>query len=77
MADMRFPLDLVWLDADGHVLAILENVPPCSVSPCQLYEPERTSGSMAVLEVAAGAARALGIAVGTRVRSFAETGHSQ
>ncbi len=72
MADMQFPLDLVWLDADGHVLAILENVPPCSTSPCQLYEPDGTSDSIAVLEVAAGAARAHGIARGTRVRSVAD-----
>jgi uncharacterized protein len=77
MADMRFPLDLIWLDADGIVLAVLEGVPPCSASPCRLYEPERTSDSLAVLELAGGAARAHGIAVGTRVRSLADTGHSQ
>jgi uncharacterized membrane protein (UPF0127 family) len=74
---MRFPLDLVWPDADGHVLAILENVPPCSASPCQLYEPEGTSGSIAVLEVAAGEARAPGMAVGTRVRSLADSNPPQ
>jgi len=75
MADMRFPLDLIWLDADGRVLAILESAPPCSASPCPLRELEGTSESIEVLEVAAGMARALGIAVGTRVRPLADTSH--
>jgi uncharacterized membrane protein (UPF0127 family) len=77
MADMRFPLDLVWLDANGRVLAVLESVPPCSASPCRLYEPEGTSASLAVLEVAAGAARERGIAVGTRLRPLPDASHSQ
>jgi uncharacterized protein len=75
MADMHFPLDLVWLDADGRVLAVLESAAPCSASPCPLYEPEGTSESIDVLEVAAGTAHALGIAVGTRVRPLADTSH--
>ena len=72
MADMRFPLDLIWLDADGLVLAILEKVPPCSARPCRLYEPEGASNSIAVLELPATAARVRGIAIGTRVRSLAD-----
>lgn len=72
MADMRLPLDLIWLDADGRVLAILENVPPCSASPCALYEPEGTSNSIAVLELPASAARVRGIVVGTRVPRVAD-----
>jgi uncharacterized membrane protein (UPF0127 family) len=61
MADMRFPLDLVWLNTHGGVAA------------CPLYEPEGTSASIAVLEVAAGKTRALGIAVGARARTLAGT----
>jgi uncharacterized membrane protein (UPF0127 family) len=72
MADMRFPLDLIWLDADGRVLAILENVPPCSARPCRLYEPEGTSNSIAVLELPASAARVRRIVVGARVRSLVD-----
>jgi uncharacterized membrane protein (UPF0127 family) len=75
MADMRFPLDLIWLDGDGRVLAILENVPPCDASPCPLYEPEGTSNSTAVLELPASAARVRGIVVGGRVRSLADARH--
>ena len=51
MAEMRFPLDLVWLDPDGRVVAVLANVPPCRAAPCPLYEPEGTDRSVAVLEM--------------------------
>ena len=43
---MRFALDLVWLDADGHVLAVDERVPPCTV--------RGRRDAAAVVEVAAG-----------------------
>jgi uncharacterized protein len=39
MKGMRFPLDVLWLDADGRVVAALTDVPPCSADPCPLYEP--------------------------------------
>jgi len=56
MADMRFPLDLVWLDANGRVVGLLANVPPCRTTPCPLYEPQEAPASVAVLEIPAGAA---------------------
>ena len=34
MADMRFPLDLIWLEQDGRVTGVLTNVPICSVPAC-------------------------------------------
>ncbi len=64
MADMRFPLDLAWIDANGWVIAVLANVPPCPRQPCPLYEPEGTDRSVAVLELRAGVAEHHGIAVG-------------
>jgi uncharacterized membrane protein (UPF0127 family) len=64
MADMRFPLDLAWIDVNGRVIAILANVPPCPRQPCPLYEPEGTDRSVAVLELRAGAAENHGIAAG-------------
>jgi uncharacterized membrane protein (UPF0127 family) len=30
MAEMRFPLDLEWIDSIGRVIAVLSNVPPMS-----------------------------------------------
>jgi uncharacterized protein len=68
MADMRFPLDLAWIDASGRILAVLANVPPCPGQPCQMYEPGRTERAVAVLELRAGAAANYGIAVDTTVK---------
>lgn len=60
MAEMRFPLDLVWLERNGLVAGVLTNVPVCSSQPCPLYEPPGTHQSVAVLELAAGAAANMG-----------------
>ena len=67
MKEMRFALDLVWLDFDGRVIAVLENVPPCSADPCPLYEPSGSDRSVAVLELPANAAARHGLAVGASV----------
>ena len=64
MAGMRFPLDLIWLDQDHRVLAILTDVPPCVSSPCELYAPDGTDRATAVLELPAGAAARYGITSG-------------
>jgi hypothetical protein len=77
MAEMRFPLDLVWLDQAGQVIAVLHGVPPCRTEPCPLYEPDGTQQSVAVLEIAAGAARSRGIAIGAFVRSPADGGQAR
>lgn len=68
MADMRFALDLVWLDERDTVLALLDSVPPCSQQPCPLYEPPGTDAATAVLELPAGDAKRRGIAVGAVLR---------
>ena len=72
MANMRFPLDLVWLDSGGRVLAVLAHVPPCRSEPCPLYEPEQSDRSVAVLEMAAGAAARHGIAAGAVLRDLVD-----
>jgi uncharacterized protein len=74
MADMRFSLDLVWLDASGAVLAVARRVPPCTRSSCPLYEPAGTERSVAVLEVPAGDADHRGLDVGARVRRLSANG---
>ena len=67
MSEMRFALDLVWLDGDGKVIAVLANVPPCPSTPCPLYEPPGSEKSVAVLELPAGRAATYGLAVGAVV----------
>lgn len=40
MPDMHFSLDIIWLDADQHVLGFIENVEPCiGKEPCNLNTP--------------------------------------
>lgn len=41
MADMRFALDVVWLDAGHHVLAIESNAQPCAATPCPFIQPQK------------------------------------
>lgn len=47
-------LDLVFLDADGTVVEVLANLPPCRDEPCPQYSPGTPAS--AVLELAAGTA---------------------
>ena len=68
MAGMRFPLDLLWIDADGRVLSVLPNVPPCRAEPCTIYEPRGTDRSVAVLELPAGKAARRSLTAGTTVQ---------
>ena len=65
MTDMRFPLDLIWLEQDGRVAGVLTYVPACGSPTCPLHEPNGTHESIAVLELASGAAARHGIEVGT------------
>lgn len=58
VAEMRFALDIVWLDADGAVLDIARNVEP---SPAIVYSPPQTH---AFLELSGGSASTLGIEPG-------------
>ena len=65
MMDMRFSLDLIWLEQDGRVVDVLTNVPACGSPTCPLREPHGPHESIAVLELAAGGAARHGIEVGT------------
>lgn len=56
MADMRFALDLVWLDAEHRVLAIESNAQPCAATPCPIIQPQNTERSVEVLELPSGRA---------------------
>jgi uncharacterized membrane protein (UPF0127 family) len=55
MKNCRFPIDMVWLDAEGRVVHVAESVPPCRKDPCPIYAPMRKASY--VLEVNAGQAR--------------------
>ena len=52
MKGVRFPLDLLFFDRDGCLIAHHDQVPPCTSAPCPSY-PSIASTSW-VLEVSAG-----------------------
>ena len=65
MKNVRFPLDLLWLDSSGRVVHVEENVPPCPEEPCPSYQPMRTAS--AVLELNGGDVSRLKIGFGDQL----------
>jgi uncharacterized membrane protein (UPF0127 family) len=66
MKDMKFPIDIIWLDSDGKVIHIEKRLEPCtSVFTCTSYNPSRDS--QFVLETVAGIAQRLNVSVGTDI----------
>ncbi len=59
------PLDMLFV-RDARVIAIVAGAAPCPRLPCRSYGPDQPADG--VLELAAGQAAALGIAVGMPVR---------
>jgi uncharacterized membrane protein (UPF0127 family) len=65
MKNCRFPIDIVWLDAERRVVHVAEGATPCKADPCPVYEPLRRA--QYVVELNAGQARREGAAVGEAV----------
>lgn len=65
MKDMKFNLDILWLDGSGRVVYVQENLPPCTPQECPVYKPQQTARY--VLEVNAGFAAKHGIKSGSAV----------
>jgi uncharacterized protein len=63
MKDMLVPIDILWLDAQGHVLTLAEDVATSSYP--HVFYP--TAPAQYVLETAAGFSAAARIATGTQV----------
>ena len=71
MKNCLIPLDLLWLDEKGKVLAVKESAPPCSREPCDVYDPNVLARS--VLELGAGTAHREGLRVGSVLQIIAVT----
>jgi uncharacterized membrane protein (UPF0127 family) len=72
MKNTYIPLDMLFLDGAGSIVAIAENTRPMSLQPIQAPEPVQ-----AVLELNAGTVARLGIKLGDRVlHPFAEAATS-
>jgi uncharacterized membrane protein (UPF0127 family) len=65
MKNVRIPLDILWLDAQGRIVWMVEWAPPCRQEPCPIYRPD--ARSVFVLEVSGGVAGRHGAVVGGRV----------
>jgi uncharacterized membrane protein (UPF0127 family) len=68
MPNMRFPLDIVWLDGDLKIVSIRKDVPPClNVDDCpnvsSIYKAQHA------IEFGAGDADALGLKPGDTLKA--------
>lgn len=64
MMNVRFSLDLIWIDSNGIVVDIKRDAPPCFES-CPSYNPKDTARY--VLEVNSGFADDVGLKEGSYV----------
>lgn len=69
---MRFPIDLVYLDATGKVLGTRHRVMPWRASACRADERLRGPGPIDTLEMAAGEVSRMGVQVGMQLSWQAE-----
>ena len=67
MANMKFNLDIIWMDSKGEVVYIARNVAPCGV-PCSAVDPK--ANAKYVLEVNAGFADRYKIDKGSMIEIF-------
>ena len=67
MKEMKFPIDIIWLDSNGKVVHIEENLEPCPlVLVCPSYIPN--ADSQYVLETVSGFSQKHNIRLGTDVK---------
>lgn len=62
MTDMKFSLDIIWFNAQRHVVYIQQNLPPCTPQGCPIFTPP--VNALYVLEVNAGFVQAHNVSIG-------------
>ncbi|MBA4452944.1 MAG: DUF192 domain-containing protein [Nitrosopumilus sp.] len=69
MLNMQFALDMIWIDANGNVVHIEQDIPPCEtpteIMACQSIVP--SGEAMYILEVTAGFVEQFGITKDSKV----------
>ena len=65
MKNMKFPIDILWLDKNKRIVHIEKNVPPCSEEPCPSYPPGLPA--VYVLELKAGSVQGHGLKIYDRI----------
>lgn len=71
MKNTLIPLDMLFFDANGYLLEIKSNVPPCKSRPCQHYASQHHNIRY-VVELKAGTAEKQQITVGDRLNANTE-----
>lgn len=66
MKNTLIPLDMIWIDDQKRIAAIIADVPPCKADPCPSYPPHAVARY--VLELAGGEAKKHNLAVGQTLR---------
>jgi uncharacterized membrane protein (UPF0127 family) len=67
MKDMKFPIDIIWIDSDKTIVHIEHNLQPCGYGVlCPIYKPGQDS--LYVLETVSGFAEKHDVVQGTRVQ---------
>lgn len=67
MNNMRFPLDIVWLDGGLKIVSIRKDVQPC-ISAAECPNISSIYKAQHAIELAAGDADALGLSVGDTLK---------
>ena len=65
MKNCKFPIDIVWLDAQRKVVHVAPKVPPCETEPCPVYQPLQRASF--VVELNAGQAAKEKAVVGSKL----------
>jgi uncharacterized membrane protein (UPF0127 family) len=73
MKNMKFPIDIIWLDSNRTIVHIEHNLQPCNLDVlCPTHKPDNNS-AIYVLETVAGFAEKHDIVEGTRVEFWLNT----
>jgi uncharacterized membrane protein (UPF0127 family) len=65
MKNTLIPLDIIWIDSNDNVVYISQNAQPCKSVICESINPEKQARY--VLEINAGIADRIGLAVGDKM----------
>jgi uncharacterized protein len=65
MKNMRFPIDIIWIDKGKRIVGIEKNAPPCLKENCPRHKPSREI--MYVLELNSGTTEKLEIKKGDKI----------
>jgi uncharacterized membrane protein (UPF0127 family) len=65
MKNTKIPLDMLFIDRNGKLVALHQSVPPCTADPCPVYPSK--APALYVLELNGGVTDKLGVKLGDHV----------